>query len=219
MNKAKITTVLFDLDGTLLNTAPDLAYALNQVLAAQQQPVLPYETIRPYASHGAKGLLQLGFQINEQDPRYEALKEQLLAVYYDNIANLTTLFHGVEEMLKELVERQLNWGIVTNKVSRLTEALLANISLPYPPGCVVSGDTVTRAKPYPDSLLHACKLLNCEPQHCLYVGDAERDIQAGNSAGMKTILAHYGYIAPADNTRQWQAAGAIHAPLDLVKYL
>lgn len=212
-------TILFDLDGTLLDTAPDLAYALNSIRMANQQASLPFETIRPAASHGTKGLLKIGFNISDQDPRFETLKQQLLAAYSDNIANHTKLFSGVAELIHYLTDNNFTWGIVTNKPGWLTEPLLQQITFPHPPHCVVSGDTVARAKPYPDPLLYACNLLNCRPANCIYIGDAERDIQAGKAAGMTTLIAGYGYLSIDDKPEQWQADGFIRAPKEIIDWL
>jgi len=212
-------TLLFDLDGTLLDTAPDLAYALNSVLIAHQRAPLPLATIRPIASHGSKGLLKIGFNLDDQDPQFERLKQQLLAVYSDNIAKNTRLFIGITELITYLANNDIRWGIVTNKPGWLTEPLLEEVRFPHPPHCIVSGDTVARAKPYPDPLLHACRILGCPPTDCIYIGDAQRDIQAGKAAGMKTLIASYGYIAADDKPMEWLADGAVNSPLEIIDWL
>lgn len=211
--------ILFDLDGTLLDTAPDLAAALNSVLIAYRRPPLPYEVIRPAASHGSKGLLQLGFKLEETHPEFEELKQQLLASYSENIARHTQLFPEMAEVLSYFAAHHIIWGIVTNKPAWLTEPLLRQVALPAQPHCVVSGDTVARAKPYPDSLLYACNLLACTPHHCIYIGDAERDIQAGNAAGMTTLIAGYGYLAADDQPQRWSASGIIDSPKAIINWL
>lgn len=211
--------LLFDLDGTLLDTAPDLAFALNTLLIRKGKKNLPYETIRPVASHGARGLLELGFDFSKEQELYAELRDELLAIYQANICRQTTLFNGIEEVLRHLTEQQIIWGIVTNKPGYLTEPLLKHINFPSPPACIVSGDTVTKCKPYPDPLWHACELINTKPENCIYIGDAERDIEAGLRAGMKTWIASYGYLAATDNFLSWGADAVIEQPIDIISFL
>lgn len=211
--------VLFDLDGTLLDTAPDLAYALNTVLENHGRPALPYASIRPVASHGTKGLLQLGFNIDETDQNFINLRDEILAVYAQHLSDQTKVFAGIDEVLTYIDKNNLQWGIVTNKPGWLTEPLLKQLNLFEKTVCVVSGDTTTNRKPHPEPLLHACTLLQCKPQQCIYVGDAQRDIEAGINAGMKTLIAAYGYIAETDHPHTWGADAIIQSPLEIIEWL
>lgn len=199
LKKPKI--VLFDLDGTLADSAPDLAAAINAVRIDRGLPPVPYEQLRPVASAGAPGLVKAAFQIMPQDALYATLRERFLAFYEDNIAVKTTLFNGIPELLNQLREMDIGWGIVTNKVSRLTHPLVRKIGL-EDADCIISGDTAARAKPYPDPLLAAAKTLNVAPADCWFVGDDLRDIQAGKAAGTGTIAAQWGYCTDPDT---WNA--------------
>lgn len=219
MNNTIPQALLFDLDGTLLDTAPDLAFALNTLLNKKGKENLNYEAIRPIASHGAKGLIELGFGLSREHELYPELRDELLAIYQDNICQHTTLFNGISDVLQHLTEQQIVWGIVTNKPGYLTEALLNEINFPTIPACVVSGDTVSKCKPYPDPLWHACELIDIKPENCIYIGDAERDIEAGLRAGMKTWVASYGYLAATDNFLSWGADAVIEHPLDMISFL
>lgn len=212
MNKQPIKTVLFDLDGTFADTAPDLADALNRTLAANSRKPLPFEQIRPVVSHGGRALIELGFGIRDSDAEFEPLRQQLLAFYQADIARHTQLFPGMLELLRELQRNHLHWGIVTNKPGWLTNPLLASLDLPGAPCSVVSGDTLPQRKPDPAPLLHASTECQCNPAQCLYVGDAERDIVAGKRAGMLTMAALYGYIREDDDPQQWQADSYIDHP-------
>lgn len=214
-----IKTVLFDLDGTLLDTAPDLAAALNTVLEENNRDPLPYETIRGVVSHGGIALIKLGFRIDEQDPEFEALRQRLLAIYRDNLSNLTRLFPGMEEVLERLEQNGRNWGIVTNKPAWLTEPLVADLGLLERAACVVSGDTLNERKPHPAPMLHACELAGSTPRQCVYIGDAQRDIEAGRNASMQTLVALFGYFLEDDRPHEWQADGLLEQPLDLLAWL
>jgi 2-phosphoglycolate phosphatase len=212
VNKPLIKTVLFDLDGTFADTAPDLADALNRTLIANQRQPLSFAQIRPVVSHGGRALIELGFGIKDSDTSFEPLRQQLLDYYKADIAKHTQLFPGMLALLHELQRHNLQWGIVTNKPAWLTNPLLASLALPVAPCSVVSGDTLPQRKPDPAPLLHASALCQCEPAQCLYVGDAERDIVAGKRAGMLTMAALYGYIGAQDDPQQWQADSYIDHP-------
>jgi len=214
-----IRTVLFDLDGTLADTAPDLAYALNTVLEEEGREALPYETIRPAASHGGIALIELGFGLTPANPDFERLRQRFLTVYRENIHRDTCLFDGVAEILAELEARKINWGIVTNKPAFLTEPLMAGLSLSTRASCIVSGDSTSNRKPHPEPMLYACAQSGSQPAQCLYVGDAERDISAGHQAGMQTLVALYGYIGDNDKPETWGASGMIHHPRELLDWL
>jgi len=214
-----IKTVLFDLDGTLLDTAPDLAAALNTVLAENCREPLPYEAIRPAVSHGGIAIIRRGFQLEASDPAIEPLRQRLLEVYRANISTHTRPFPGMAEVLDTLEARGLNWGVVTNKPGWLTQPLLRNLGLLQRAACVVSGDTLTQRKPDPAPMLHACALAGSEPQRCVYIGDAQRDVEAGNNAGMYTLVALFGYFRDNDRPQDWQADAMIDKPADLLAWL
>jgi len=214
-----IKTVLFDLDGTLADTAPDLAWALNQVLIEQGREPLPFETIRPVVSHGGMALVRLGFAIEPSHPEFDALRNRLLEIYRANIARETTLFPGMAQLLDTLEARGLNWGVVTNKPAWLTEPLLEALGVHHRAAAIVSGDTLPQRKPHPAPMLLACEQAGSTGPQCLYVGDAERDIEAGRAAGMKTLVALFGYIGDDDSPEQWQADGAVETSLAILEWL
>lgn len=207
---SQIKTVLFDLDGTLADTAPDLAAALNYVLVKNKYEPLPYETIRPIVSHGGMALITLGF--GEDHPNFDLLYKELLDYYKNNIANETTLFQGMDELLRELENKNINWGVVTNKPAWLTKPLLDALNLTSRAITIVSGDTLEQRKPHPAPLFHACEQAGSKAEECMYVGDAERDIEAGNRAGMITVVALFGYIAESDTPHDWGANTLINSP-------
>lgn len=208
--------ILFDLDGTLVDTAHDLAYALNLQRERHGFAVLPLEVIRPYASHGSKGLLSVGFDLSPEDDEFSEMREEYLALYDQVLTRKPILFDGVGELLETLDRQSIRWGVVTNKPRRFTQPLMQNIGLLQRAACVVSGDDALRPKPYPDTLLLACEQANVSPQACWYVGDAERDIQAGKAAGMQTVVALYGYLGEADQPAEWGADVFVNAPLDIL---
>jgi phosphoglycolate phosphatase len=215
----QITTVLFDLDGTLLDTAPDLAAALNTVLAENRREPLPYETIRGVVSHGGMALIKLGFGLDESSPDFEPLRQRLLSVYRANLSSRTRPFPGMAELLDQLEQDGRNWGVVTNKPAWLTEPLLQDLGLLQRAACVVSGDTLDERKPHPAPMLHACEQSGSRPEQCVYIGDARRDIEAGKNAGMLTLVALFGYFMGDDRPREWQADGILKQPLDLLAWL
>lgn len=214
-----IRTVLFDLDGTLADTAPDLGYALNTLLDEHRRPALPHDTIRPVASNGAAALIELGFGMDRGDPHFGPLRERFLDIYRANLTRATNLFPGMKELLDALPVRGINWGIVTNKPAFLTEPLVAQLGIAADAACVVSGDTTANRKPHPEPLLHACRLAGSRPEECLYVGDAQRDIEAGRLAGMQTLVALFGYIGSQDDPHAWGANGMIRKPADILDWL
>lgn len=206
----KIKTVLFDLDGTLADTAPDLANALNYVLKKHHCDPLPYEKIRPVVSHGGMALVTLGF--GKDHPQFDTFYKELLAYYQDNIAKQTTLFPGMDELLQELENKKINWGVVTNKPGWLTEPLMDALGLTSRAITIVSGDTLEERKPHPAPLLHACEQAGSHAEECVYVGDAERDIEAGNRAGIVSLVALFGYIAKSDKPESWGAHASVSTP-------
>lgn len=210
--------ILFDLDGTLVDTAHDLAYALNLQRMRHGLAELPLDVIRPYASHGSKGLLAIGFDLSDEDDAFVSMRDEYLAIYDQVLTRKPILFDGISELLVTLEANNIPWGVVTNKPRRFTQPLMQSIGLLTRAACVVSGDDAARPKPYPDTLLMACKQAGVNPQQCWYVGDAERDIQAGKAAGMQTVVALYGYLSDTDQPEAWGADQAIQAPLDLLAF-
>ncbi len=211
--------VLFDLDGTLADTGPDLAFALNETLRHFQRDPLPYQAIRPVVSHGAIALVRLGFGMQPDAPGFAERRQFLLDVYADNLCRETVLFPGMARVLEHLEARGLPWGIVTNKPAWLTDPLITAMRLDGRAACVVSGDTCRNRKPHPEPILHACSLLDSTPAASWYVGDAGRDIQAGKAAGCLTIAALYGYLHPEDPPDGWQADLTIQSPGQLLDLL
>ncbi len=214
-----INTILFDLDGTLLDTAPDLAFALNQVLIEQQREPLPFEQIRPWVSHGGKTMIRQGFNFSDDEPEIDIIHKRFLAIYSSHIADKSGFFPNMETVLTSLENKGLKWGIVTNKPAWLTDPLLQKLELTNRSACNVSGDTLSQSKPHPAPLLYACKLLDTIPKKCIYVGDAERDIEAGKRAGMQTLVAAYGYLSTTDIPEQWGADGILQQSLDLLDWI
>ncbi len=215
----RIRTVLFDLDGTLLDTAPDLAFALNETLRKFGKPPLPFATIRPVVSHGGIALIKLGFGMNPDDEGYQPRREYLLDTYRNNIARETRPFDGMDELLSSLERQGLNWGVVTNKPGWLTEPLLQKLSLFDRAAVVVSGDTLNERKPHPAPMLFACERAGSQAQECLYVGDAKRDIEAGINAGMPTLVALFGYIGEEEDPHTWGADGLVETPEEILAWL
>ncbi|QLG87996.1 HAD-IA family hydrolase [Chitinibacter bivalviorum] len=214
-----IKAVLFDLDGTLADTAPDMGAALNRLLIEEGVAPRSLDDIRPVTSHGARGLLELGFGIGPTHARFSELRERFLDLYAEKICEGTTLFDGISELIEEINARGMAWGIITNKPMRFTDPLVQLLPLPIAPQTCVSGDTVGIPKPDAKPMLHAAAELGIDPIHCLYVGDAERDIEAGRRVGMKTVLANYGYISDSDDTASWGADLNINHPLELLVHL
>jgi len=207
--------ILFDLDGTLVDTAPDLGYALNLQRQRHGLPMLPDEVIRPYASHGSKGLLEIGFGLKPEDQSFNSMRIEYLSLYDDVLTRAPQLFDGMIELLDEIARSGERWGIVTNKPARFTEPLLKSMNLYDKAACVVSGDDAIKPKPAPDTLLLACQIASVEPSSCVYVGDAERDIVAGRAAGMRTVVALYGYLSEQDQPQRWGADVMINHPREL----
>jgi N-acetyl-D-muramate 6-phosphate phosphatase len=218
MIPADFRGILFDLDGTLIDTAPDMIAALNALRSEEGEPPLPYALARTQVSHGSTGLVGLAFP-GIGTERFEALRARFLALYNDRVAHETQLFDGALDVLGTLESAGRRWGIVTNKPTFLTTPLLASIGLASRAGCVVCGDTLPQRKPHPAPLLHAADLLGLRPEQCLYVGDAERDIQAARAARMPVLLAAWGYLGPDDAPEGWGADASIPAMRDLLQWL
>jgi phosphoglycolate phosphatase len=210
--------VLFDLDGTLADTAPDLAAALNRLRADQGLEPVPLERLRPFASAGARGLVHAGFGVKPGDEEYESLREAFLEAYRENTCVETRLFPGIAGLLEELERRALAWGIVTNKATRFTDRIVESLGLK--PACVVCGDTTPHLKPDPAPLRLAAEQLQLPAGDCMYLGDDLRDIQAAHGAGMRAVAVRWGYHHPeSGGPRSWKADAVIEAPRDLIPLL
>ena len=207
--------VLFDLDGTLVDTAPDLGLALNMQLESHGLPPLLAEKIRPVASHGTNALLKLGFNLMPRDDGFITMRDEYLAIYDQVLACSPTLFNGMAELLAFIESEGLPWGIVTNKPKRFTTPMMRAMSLDQRAACIISGDDAARAKPHPDTLFMACAVINKSAKDCIYVGDAQRDIEAGIAAGMRTVAALYGYLGEGDKPQEWGADFLISHPQEI----
>jgi 2-phosphoglycolate phosphatase len=213
--KHQLGSVLFDLDGTLLDTAPDMVACLAQVALNHDRDPVPFDLARAYVSTGAIGLLRLAFpEFDESE--LEALRPEYLDTYARNLNQETTLFDGLEELLQDLEAMGLPWGIVTNKPGFLTMPLLEQMDLVKRYACIVSGDTLPERKPHPRPLQHAANLISVRPDSSVYIGDAANDIAAGKAAGMHTIAAAYGYVLPDDDAGHWQADAVAAEPRELM---
>jgi phosphoglycolate phosphatase len=208
--------ILFDFDGTLADTAADLARPLNHLRAARGLPELPLESLRPFASAGARGLIGAGLGIPPEHPEFNALRESFLSHYAAEICVDTRLFPGMEELLAAIEARGTRWGIVTNKSTSLTRLLVKKLGLETRAACVVCGDTTPHLKPHPASLLHAAKEIALAPQDCIYLGDDLRDVQAARAAGMRSVAVEWGY---GEGLAAWQADAIIARPMDLIASL
>lgn len=216
---ASFQCILFDLDGTLIDTAADLLAALNAVLRAENRAPLTLAQARHTVSHGSKGMLELAFG-TAQDAADFARRRQIFLDYYQaHISDASCLFAGMAEVLTTLEQRGIPWGIVTNKPEYLTFPLLEALNLHTRPRCVIGGDTLAVAKPSPEPLLLAAQQCGVAPQQCLYLGDAERDIVAGRNAGMATLIAAWGYLAANNEHLDWQADGMLDHPHALLEWL
>ena len=214
-----VHAVLFDLDGTLIDSAPDLGAAADKMRTDRGLPSLAPERYRPMAGAGARGMLGVAFDITPADPAFEALREEFFVNYENCMTQRTFAFDGVADLLQALVRNGLRWGVVTNKSSRFTDPLTRAMPLFASAAAVVSGDTTPHAKPHPEPLFEAARRLAVAPARCIYVGDDERDIVAGLAAGMGTVAATYGYLGQQADISQWRAHAAINSPLQLLKLL
>lgn len=214
-----MSAVLFDLDGTLVDTAPDLGHAANHVRALQGLPPLPLDAYRPVASAGARGLIGLALGINPDEPAFATLRDAFLEHYRAHLANHSALFPGMGALLRTLEARGQPWGVVTNKPAWLTRPLMAALGLDTRAAVCVSADEARAPKPAPDALLLACERLHLAPQVCLYVGDDRRDIEAGHAAGLYTVAAGWGYIGSGGPLETWQADAIAWRVADLHAHL
>jgi N-acetyl-D-muramate 6-phosphate phosphatase len=210
--------VLFDLDGTLLDTAPDMVGALNALRREELLAPMPYEAIRSVVSHGAARVVKAGFPSADSETALR-LQQRFLEIYRGALSRETRLFPGMDEVLDALARLNIKSGIVTNKAAWLTEPLLQELGLRERFACVVSGDTLAERKPHPLPLLHAAALAGASPSECIYVGDAERDVQAAHAAAMPALVANYGYLRADEDASQWGGDGYLERPLDLLDWL
>jgi len=216
---SQIKTVLFDLDGTLIDTAPDMANALNRLLKEENLAEMSFESIRPVVSNGSVALVKLGFGDDIEAETLARLKTRYLDIYQQHLCEDSVLFDGMAQLLNHIEQNNMNWGVVTNKPAWLTEPLIDALGLTERAACIVSGDTCENRKPHPEPILHGCQLAGSKAQDCVYIGDAQRDIESGNRAGMRTIVAFFGYIADNDKPEDWGADVLQHSPLDIQKWL
>jgi len=214
-----ISTVLFDLDGTLIDTAPDMAAALDILCDEEHHARLTFDTVRPVVSNGSVALVKLAFGEQLEAQTLERLKKRYLEIYQDNLAVNSRLFDEMAELLLQLEKNKIKWGVVTNKPGWLTAPLMEALGLHQRAACIVSSDSTKNRKPHPEPMYYACKLANSQPNECIYVGDARRDIEAGQNAGMKTIIAQYGYIGDWENTEDWHADYCVQSPSQILNYL
>ena len=214
-----IKAILFDLDGTLADTARDLGHALNRQRIARGLSALPIALIRTEASAGARGLLGLGFSIKPGDSGYDAMRAEFLDFYADHLCRETSLFPGIAELLDQLDDRELPWGIVTNKPARFTIPLMQELGLSQRAACIVSGGDTTHSKPHPEPLLTASNAIAIAPDECIYLGDDIRDVQASLAAGMEPVIARYGYLGSVSPPESWGARYLIDKPQELLSYL
>ena len=219
MKFENVQAVLFDLDGTLIDSAPDLGAAVDKMRVARGMSSLPLSHYRPMAGAGARGMIALAFGWTPDHPDYEQLKEEFFVNYESCMTERTFAFEGVAQLIQELVDLKMPWGVVTNKSKRFAEPLTQAMPLFASAAVVISGDTTPHAKPHPAPLLEAAKRLGVDPAACVYVGDDERDIVAGHAAQMKTVAATYGYLGAQADVQRWQAHAQIDSPEQLLKLL
>ena len=200
-----LEAVLFDLDGTLADTAPDMALTVNTMLARRGKDKVPVAKVRAHVSQGARGMIVSAFGIGTDHPDYPAMREEFLEIYAGNLCIDTALFPGMAELLDDLEARAIGWGVVTNKFERLARPVMAGLGLAERAAVIVGGDTCARAKPFPDPLLHAAATMRVEPSRTLYVGDDERDVRVARAAGMPVVVAGYGYLGDGAPPAQWGA--------------
>ena len=214
-----VSGVLFDLDGTLIDSAPDLGAAANQMRVRRGMASLPLELYRPLCGAGARGMLEIAFAMGPDHTDFEAMREEFFSNYERCLSERTFAFDGVAELIAALRARGIAWGVVTNKSQRFALPLTAGMPLFASAGAIVSGDTTPHAKPHPAPLLEAARRMGLNPAHCLYVGDDERDIVAGHAAGMRTVAATYGYLGSRSDVAAWNAHAQINSPLALLQLL
>jgi 2-phosphoglycolate phosphatase len=214
-----IRAVLFDLDGTLADTAPDMARTVNLLRLRRGLAPVPLAQVRPHVSKGARGMICSAFEISVEHPDFQGLREEFLEVYSDNLCIDTCLFPGMDGLLEDLERRGMPWGVVTNKFERFARPVMAGLGLAERAAVVVGGDTCPRAKPFPDPLLFAASRIEVEPGSALYVGDDERDVQAARAAGMPVLVAGYGYLGDGPPAEAWGADGIVDSASGIGEWL
>jgi len=219
MMLTSIQAVLFDLDGTLIDSAPDLGDAADKMRTDRGLSSLPEEMYRPMAGAGARGMLKVAFDITPEHADYDAMREEFFVNYERAMTVRTYIFDGVPEVIESMRRRDMRWGVVTNKMARFTDPLTQAMPLFASASAIVSGDTTPYAKPHPEPMFEAARRLGLPPELCLYVGDDERDIVAGRAAGMRTVAASYGYLGEKTNIESWGADLHIDSPLKLLQLL
>jgi phosphoglycolate phosphatase len=215
----QLSCVLFDLDGTLLNTAPDLAGALNKTLAHFGYAAVSVNSITPYISYGAAVMIEKALSQAVSETEKALMLAWLLDYYESHIADATHLFTGMPELLNTLEAQGLPWGVVTNKHERMTHPLMHALGLTTRAASIVCGDTTAHSKPHPEPMLTACRQIQVNPEECLYIGDALHDITAGKAANMRTLAATYGYIKPDDQPQDWGADALISHPSEIMDWI
>jgi phosphoglycolate phosphatase len=218
-NPLSVQAVLFDLDGTLIDSAPDLAAAANMLRTRRGLTPLPYERLRPMVGTGARGMVGAAFGLVPGDADFDALKDEFLVTYAEGLLHSTAVFADVGPVLQALDRHGMPWGIVTNKVERFTRPIVAGLGLDLRAAVLVCGDTMPRAKPHPDPLLEAARRLDLPAAACVYVGDDLRDVQAGRAAGMATLAAAWGYLGEAEPIDRWGADAVLESPHALLQWL
>jgi len=216
---AGLQAVLFDLDGTLVDSAPDLAGAGNELRAAHGLEPLPYATFRPLVGTGARGMVKVALDVDPEHPQFINLRDEFLARYEARMTTETVVFAQMRPVLDALRERGVPWGIVTNKARRFTTPLVQALGLDREAVTVISGDTTPHSKPHPAPLLEAARQMRLAPEACMYVGDDLRDVQAGRAAGMRTVAASWGYLGAGEAIGEWGADHVIDLPDELLKLL
>jgi len=216
MRTKKYEAVLFDLDGTVVDTAPDLTLTLNKMLSKRGLSPVDSQKVRSVASSGARGLVTKGFGISTATPVYEDLRSEFLSEYEKNLLCSSQLFDGMDDLITTIENKKVPWGIVTNKVHRFTVPLLAGLNLIKRASCIVSGDTTPHAKPHPAPLIEAARIINVAPAKCIYIGDDERDIKAAQGAGMDSVVALYGYLGDGQPPELWNSTYLIRTPGELL---
>ncbi|MEQ1517069.1 MAG: HAD-IA family hydrolase [Usitatibacteraceae bacterium] len=214
-----VSAVLFDLDGTFADTAPDMARALNVLRSNHGLEALSVASARSHVSRGARGMIDVGFGIGPADPRFVPLRDAFYDEYQGNICIESKLFDGMELLIHAMEKRSIAWGIVTNKAARFALPIAETLGFATRAACIVCGDTTPHIKPHPAPLRHAAELIGVAPQDCIYVGDDERDIQAAHAAGMRGVAATYGYIGAETDSKDWGAEYSINSPIELQSLL
>ena len=214
-----IEAMLFDLDGTLADTAPDMARTVNLMRKKRGLPMVPLEQVRPHVSKGARGMICSAFEMTPEHPDFQAMREEFLEIYGGNLCVDTRLFPGMAEVLDRLEAKDIAWGVVTNKFERFARPILDVLGLGTRAAVVVGGDTCPRAKPFPDPLLYAASAIGVAPARTMYVGDDERDVQAARAAGMPVIVAGYGYLGDGPPPEAWKADGIVNSASEIGKWI